>query len=658
MNTPQLRLTLLGLALGVLLAIIIAPQTRWLVRLQTLTALRLYHPWLGSEAPAYTASAAEDKRQMQAVIAKHPDDFAYQYAYAIDGEGNALGSPQAVAALRGLDARFSTQPALYANILRYAANGLHWNRTEENALYGLPGLPEKFHPIPNDPAALAAFDRGAAAGEQLDSNNAYFPIMRAAGLFAAHRDADGLAAVARAARETEWQEYIPEEVEARRRLHEAAFGDPGALPHAMTAYATLFPQYTLLRALARLLRYKAVEAEQAGRLEQGLQLREELRHFGDLMRVQSTTLIGSLVGIAITAIATSDPGGVALPKEKRRLSSTQIKQRNLDAYCAYVTRIGHPEAAVRARAEYEAAQKIEAIIAPDHFPDMTAPIVRLAAWWLGGLAALSNILWLLVFGGLAAGLAHTQWANRSREGARMEGKAAIGLRADHDQKTVFAKRIALAAMSVVVPFLLADFSLHLFNLPNWLSGTMHGVEELCFLLAVFGLPSALAVYLMRQGFRPPRFSRPPSLRKIGTGLLVGVCVYGVFALVWWQAGSLADFVGGALALIQDGGNVDTNAQAWRHWLSFAAALAVPLLLAIVLGIAACVRRVPVSVGLVRGFRAAALPATCVLLLVYGGLLLGTARQERVVNDQVWHSSHDEGRHLAAQAGLPWPGPIH
>jgi hypothetical protein len=60
--------------------------------------------------------------------------------------------------------------------------------------------------------------------------------------------------------------------------------------------------------------------------------------------------------------------------------------------------------------------------------------------------------------------------------------------------------------------------------------------------------------------------------------------------------------------------------------------------------------------LVQGFRAA-MPLTCLLLLVWGGLLLGTVRQERVVNAQVWHTVHDEGPYLAAQMGKSWPGPV-
>lgn len=657
MNATSVRLTLIGLALGVLLAVVIAPQTRWLVRLQALTTLRLYHPLLGENTSSYLGVAAEDARRIQRVAAHRPDDFDLQYAQVIDGEGKALGSARSVAALRGLEARFPNQPALYANILRYAANGLHWNRTEEIALFSPPQPAPAMLSRPNDPAALAAFDRDAATGERLDPNNAYFPTMRAVGLFLAHRDTDGLAAVLRADRGTEWREYVPEEIEARWRLHEAAFGDPGALPRTVTAYETLFPEYTLLRALARLLRDKAVEAERAGRYEQGLQLREALRHYGDLMRVHSTSFIGSLVGIAITMIATDDPGGVVPPKPPTNITSDQLRQRRLAAYCAYVTRLGHPEAAARARAEEEAWRRVQAMNGPDAFSNLTTHVVSLTVWWLADLAVLANILWLLMFGGLASGCARTPWANGSREGKRTDEVPVFNHHSPPERPPAFLKNTAVAALSVAVAFLLADFSLHLFDLPNWLHGILNLIEELCFLLAVFALPPTIAVYLMRHGPRLPHFSRFPSASGIRTALLAGACVYGICALAWWQSGSIAELAENGRFLTTGVGSEVHNEQPVIQWLSLAAALSVPLLLTTIFAIAARIRCAPAAVGLTRGFALAALPVACGLLLVYGGLLLGTVHQERVVNEQVWHSSHDEGPYLATQAGQTWPGPV-
>ena len=56
-------------------------------------------------------------------------------------------------------------------------------------------------------SALEAFDRDAAAGERLDPDNAFFPLMRSVGLFAEHRDDEALAAIQRAGAKPRFQEY-------------------------------------------------------------------------------------------------------------------------------------------------------------------------------------------------------------------------------------------------------------------------------------------------------------------------------------------------------------------------------------------------------------------------------------------------------------------
>ncbi len=193
MKFRQARLVLLGLALGVLLALVLAPQTRWLVRLQALTALRLYHPL--PSGPCYTGSSAGDQRRVEAVAARHPNDYAVQYAAAVADNSH----DETLANLHALAARFPDRPTLYANLLRYEMLGkVRLERPEENLLRGLPPSHKYRMGHYDAPADLASFDADAAAGERLDPGNAYFPLMRAVGLFAGFRDAEGLAAFRRA----------------------------------------------------------------------------------------------------------------------------------------------------------------------------------------------------------------------------------------------------------------------------------------------------------------------------------------------------------------------------------------------------------------------------------------------------------------------------
>jgi len=647
MKSQQVRLALTGLALGVLLALLIAPQTRWLGRLQILTVLRLYHPL--PSGPCYTGSSAGDRDRYQAVAARHPDDFAIQYAAAVTDDGH----DKTLAGLHALTTRFPDRPALYANLLRYEMLGkIHLQRPEDNLLAGLPPSHKFDTGYHNAPTDLASFDADAAAGERLDPDNAYFPLMRAVGLFAAFRDAEGLAAFRRASTEPSWREYCADEVEARWRLHEEAFGDPGALGRVAAAAGLLLPQYQQLRALARLILVKAVQQEQAGHRKEGLELREALRRCGDLIRVQSTYGIGALVAVAICEIATDRTGGMTPPKATPGLSPDQWGRRRLDAYCAYATRLGHPEFAARARAEEAAGQQVSALIEinnPMAEDQRIQPFLRLTRWWQVGVVVLSNILWLLLFGGLAAGLGRTRWVQ------------SVG----GNKKPVLSRRAALrrgiiTAGILAAGFLLADSLLHFFQPPNLLGGIIRSIETLFLLLAVFALPPTLAVYLLRRGFRLPLFSWPGLLRSVGVALLAGSVLYGLCALLGWQAGGLEDIEDGLHSLLGvtgAGDERDDAQQASARWLSAAVVFTVPLLLLLISGVAARIRRVPVSVGLVRGFAAAALPIASLLLLLWGGLLLGTVRQEGIVNARVRHQVHDEGPYLAAQAGQSWPGPV-
>ena len=641
MKPRQARLALMGLALGVLLALLIAPQTRWLVRIQGLTVLRLYHPL--PSGPCYTGSAAGDRNEYQAVAARHPDDFAVQYAAAVSGDSH----DRVIAALHALTTRFPDRPALYANLLRYEMLGkIHLERPEENLLRGLPLSHKLDTGHPNAPADLAAFDADAAAGEHLDPDNAYFPLMRAVGLFAGFRDAEGLAAFRRAAGKSRWQEYCADEVEARWRLHEEAFGDPGALGRVSIAASLLLPHYQQIRTLARLILVKAIQQEQAGHRKEGLELREELRRCADLMRSQSTYVIGALVADAICEIATDRTGGMRpSPAAAVPASADQQAQRRLDAYAAYAIRLGHPEYAARARAEYAAGRRVSAIVRfddPARLSQLEQPLVSLTRWWLADIAVLSDVLWLLLSGGVAAGLARLVRVGESGDRPAWDWAALLG------RVGAACGLLLLTAFAVVLIANLWTFAVEGAGWQFWLGGLV---------LLLLTAPAFRAVF--RALLRMNGSRRQGILWAIGILLVAGAGLAGLWHLALWQAGSLADIKGGTATLLDlSGGGDDADArQASAQRLALAAVSAAPLLLLLVSGIAARIRRVPLSAGLGRGFAAAALPLACVLLLVWGGLLLATVRQEGVVNAQVWHQVHDEGPYLAAQAGQIWPGPV-
>ena len=153
-------------------------------------------------------------------------------------------------------------------------------------------------------------------------------------------------------------------------------------------------------------------------------------------------------------------------------------------------------------------------------------------------------------------------------------------------------------------------------------------------------------------------------RQIGIAVLTAAITFGVAimsgTLISWQMQGGAETVSTIQQMVSMSGN-DANASAtvWNNpglqtLLGTALALAAPLLLAITLSIVSRVKRVPVSVGLVNGFRSVMPPLVCALMLVYGGLTLWTVQQEARANYGLERSLHGEGQYLAEITGQAWP----
>lgn len=616
---------LAGLALGTLAALLIAPQTRSLVRVQMAMTLGLYHPFGSS----YTSSPQADRARMRAVAESNPNDYLIQYAAASSGVSSSAGQLQN---LRDLTRRLPNTPSLYANILRIAMlRSVRLDRPESGLLIGQ-AKPFEDHRPPSTPAALAAFDQDAAAGERLDPDNAYFPFMRAVGLYAAHKDAAARAAIHRAGTKSHWNEYFTDEAHAFWSLHEKAFGDDTALWHVSEAAAIMLPQYVGLHLAARVATYQAMQDEQAGRVAEGVSLRRDLMRCGSLMRAQSTLTIGSIIGIAIASTAMKRLGGApyhdSLP-QKGPIGEA-YSQADLETYCAYLQRAGHEGDIPAARAEFEAGRQANAISSriwggstPPRESDVSPfgkPLTQLFRGWIATLIVLANALWTLVFGGLAALLLRVP-AVRDR--------------------TPLPLRARLALLATLVLSLLA--------LGPTLADTL-GADGLVTVTIILGLIATgiSAIFLRRHR------------RAIGLGLALCTAAYTtlclLFALVGWQTRGICGVVRYAQSF--NGAIGDPSAMPpGVQFGSIAGALAAPLLALLIFFIVSLAQRVPLVAGMAQGLRRVALPLACLLILAYGGLMLGLARQESRVSYSLTRQMQGEGRYLTELTHQTWPDAV-
>ncbi len=671
MQTPrgyQSRLVLVGLALGVILALLIWPATRWLVRSQ----LALLIPTPASVAPwsvGAQAGATTARQRDHETARRHPNDLALQFADAViasSEQGHATLDIR-LRRLRELTRRFPERPTLYAAILRFATRDqVRIERGEEGGQSGPPARHENLAPprARNTPEALAAFDRDAAEGERLDPDNAYFPFMRTIGLFAAHRDAEALAALQRAAHEPNWSEYANDEIEADWKLQEETFGTVGALPKWAFAAAVLFPHYSQLRAASRLAIARAVEAEQTGNNEEGLALRDAVRQCGGLIRVQATSAIGALVGIAIARSAMDRPGGTPPIAE----SPGGAREQRLHDYEAYLQRVGATERAAFEDAAAAGVRAREIVKTAVHSPFYDAPY-QLAASWLAEMILLSNVLWMLALAGGAALLARWRpfWVGQGLAPVARPG-AALGLLAGillagcgllhsaHALSYLCLLGVLLSTLLVMtLPVAQGSGRVADLKLP-------HPNPSPKRRRATGWLPSPPCAFKRRSfGEGPGVRSFMPTgcavgawgarMKTFGLGLVGAALLCSAFA--WQVDGSIEPIVRMVWGNGGDGG-APIAPRVAALVVGFAAAL--PLLTLFTLGLLSLAWRVPLSVGITRGLRGCALPLACALVMVYGLLVPMTLSQENALNAGMKRCVPHEGRFMAEMVGKRWPGP--
>lgn len=611
------NVVLAGVIASVLTGLSLHPTTGWICRVQLQTAVCV--------TPALLKNLEGAGPSQKTAAAQHPKDFNLQFAGALL-KGS---SEQYRTALRALVPQFPNEPALRAAILRFDTAGavktLH--RDDEN--FGAPSrttantkpAPEK----PLDPAVLAAFDAEAEAGERLAPDNAYFPLMRAIGLYGAGRDAEAHAALHRAAQKPLYNDYVREEAEARWALSREAYGNPGTIAEVAQSAAILFPHYAYLRSTARIALAQAIRAEQAGDVEAGMQLRKDLRTVGGLMRRDATSIIGGLVGSAIANISAGRPGGQEVPGWKESKGDAR-NALALSAYKAYCEKIGHSDEARAFQQEREKgdqARKLNAKASARGIGIFEMDrLAYLGALWLLGCVVLSAVFTSVLLGGLLKGLSTT---GRIREGKPAHPGVTAGL-------WFFLGNGVLSLLAVA--------TMKIFPIVSgfcWVGSTVAAVYALWVLIrhaeagqrrVAWGV--ACATVVASAGFLALALLPVLGGGRMWYGLLTGL-----------GASSEGESTASPVPVLRVLG------LGLGLWL-------LPALVTAGLMLQSRLRRVPVTVGVVRGFPRFALPLATVLVFLFAGIVWNTAQQEAHYQSELRQMIQHEGRYNAHLMGETWP----
>lgn len=562
METKPKRNWLLPIAaFCVFVALLAAPATRWIVKMQVSSefmppgvSVRLLRESGIANTP-FTQDTDWEAARMAQAAARRPDRFDYQLASAgmRRSTDDDLGAA-AVARHQNLVSRFPNEPALYAAILRYQVmHQVRIHRQDENLLAA---HPEKiaFAPEPLDGAAVASFDASAEAGESRDPDNAFFPMMLAIGQFAVNRDAEAMASIHRAAEKPRYDDYAGAEFAGLDALQADALGRRMVIDRVARSAAMSHPEFGQMRSMARLAIGLAMVSEQQGNMEAGFTARMDVMRLGDLIRAQSRTIIGSLVAIAIMELPTERPGGEPPAANTLHEDSETRRRAHVDRFCTYLQRIGHGDAVNAVRARLGLLDPIGGIVSraePRSATGMDA-LYRLITWWAVGILLAANVIWMLVFVGVSRGLLRFRL---------IEGRTPA--------MALYCTLAVAAALLYLSPAFSDTCEALADNVP-W-----------------------------------------PAFHVGGNPLAEGVFL----------------------------------------------SLVVPVLTMLVSGIVSLVRKSPVSTGMVRGLNAVGVPVACVLVFVYAGVVIGTARQEAATDRALDKMMVHEGRYMADLAGTKWPGVV-
>jgi hypothetical protein len=403
----------------ILAGLLLSASTRSLLKTQMIllvdsTAFAAHLRDMGVKAGPMPAVQKWDQSPPAEVVAHTPDDYTLQIAGALIAGTNTPGSYRSTPQehyvdfqrrfgerLAATSLHFPDRPGPYAHLLRYMTMGtVRVSREGEAARFQAGATMTRLSNRQIGCAeSWAAFDNAATQGEKVDPDNAYFPLMRAIGLFDAKRDAEGVAAILRAGQKSRFDDYSLEEPAAAWTLYRRTYGVESALLRESTYAALLLPHFAAIRSMARLTVAKAAEAEAEGRTQEGLALRHAMMQCAARMRAQGD-LLGAMVGNSIFSNQMHFPGGASAVPLPRNATDKEKIAVGRNAYLAYLHRLGQTQECDWVQREDAVNEELRSLIhEADKAKTGNAPLHALPGFWIIDMLLLANILALLLLCG-------------------------------------------------------------------------------------------------------------------------------------------------------------------------------------------------------------------------------------------------------------------
>jgi hypothetical protein len=663
-STLSWKRCLLPMIAGIALTTVaLSPKTAWIVRPELTAAMGV---WPQSEIRMLEYNGLSGDKMPLADLRN--SDFESQPI--LDNIDNGTGS-------RGEKEKDRESPETLATLLRFGVAGNASLRDHPVYVGMMPAFeremrsPEEIWAEAEEAVYKAQdFLRSAEKGEQRDPNNAFFPWMKSIGLFALQRDEEAITALHRAAQCATFDDYSDIEARAQlARLYES-LGKVKAVTQFTHLKTLAYPHYTALHTHARLVMGLAVRKEQSGDKTGGMVLRRDLASLSQTLQRGAHNDVGKLLGIVCEQTAYQYPAGLELPSPQRAvnigempagygapaadnttsntastmtvsdLASTETEKevlRKARQWRAYALAQGAPELADRPALLYHKAKWTERLQSAAS-ERLTSSLETSATHDLLAASALTMSVFLLLLGGIFWGFSKF---TRIREGKPAHRMVAWGAVLNATYPMIGYPRVLLSENTGIALYAAGTISGTLLGiaLTRLVSAEGSWVRRIGLFITTLLVP--IGILALLAWLLAPSMAIPLTYLRMTQGLELyyyGCADWGKPAHILSDPQVL--LVMPQLALISP--KVFLFSLIWL----------IPVLLLLGLTIASCVRRVPVTVGITRGFVRWALPIASLLILAFALTAFYRTRAHDQVRDEIHQMTQQEGTILSTNQTVP------